>query len=253
MFQNDSANAPQQRSPSRSRTIATSIFGSSRSSSPSIASTEKKSVPEVRHVRHLRPAPLVELTLQSTAKSNALTKAIATELRSLLPQRLQLRDTWQCIYNLDQHGVSLATLYSKCYEYRDKLNERPGFVLVVKDSNGSIFGASVNEYFRPSASYYGNGECFLYKTQILQQEQGSGGGGMRFKAFPWTGLNDYQIYCTSEFISIGGGDGKYGLWLDDRLEKGLSSSTLTFGNEALSNDAGDGRLFSVHTVEVWKI
>lgn len=202
---------------------------------------------EVRPIRHLRPAPLVDLTLRTTASSNALTKNVAGELRSLLPQRLQLRDTWHCIYNLDQHGVSLATLYSKCHEYRDKLSERPGFVLIVKDNNGSIFGAFVNEYFRPSKSYYGNGECFLFKTQVLQQ------GGLRFKAFPWTGLNDYQIYCTSEFISVGGGDGKYGLWLDDRLEKGLSSTTLTFGNEALSNDAEDGRPFAVQTVEVWKI
>lgn len=207
----------------------------------------RETVQETRPVRHMKPVPLADLTLVSTARSDALTRTIATEVRSLLPPRLQLHDTWQCIYNLDQHGVSLGTLYAKCNDFRDKLGERPGFVLVVRDGRGSVFGGFVNEYFRPSASYFGNGECFLYKTQMLAQ------GGMRFKAFPWTGLNDYQIYCTTDFLSIGGGDGKYGLWLDDRLERGISSSTLTFGNEALSEDTEEGRVFDVQTVEVWKV
>lgn len=244
MFRDESPAPGQSRAHSRTRSIAASLFGTSRSSSP--ANVVEK-VPERRPVRHMRPPPLADLTLQTTSRSNALTKSIAMELRSLLPPRLQLTETWQCIYNLDQHGVSLGTLYAKCHEYRDKLGERPGFVLVVQDSRGSIFGAFVNEYFRPSKSYFGNGECFLYKTELLAQ------GGMRFKAFPWTGLNDYQMYCTAEFLSVGGGDGKYGLWLDDRLEKGISSSTLTFGNEALSNDAEEGRIFEVRTVEVWKV
>lgn len=244
MFRNDSLAPNQSRSHSRTRSVAASLFGTSRSSSPA---KEQEKAPEPRPIRHLRPPPLADLSLHTTASSNVLTKTIATEIRSLLPPRLQLHDTWHCIYNLDQHGVSLGTLYSKCFDYRDKLGERPGFVLVVKDSNGSIFGAFVNEYFRPASSYFGNGECFLYKTEMLKQ------GGMRFKAFPWTGLNDYQMYCTLDFLSVGGGDGKYGLWLDDRLEKGISSSTLTFGNEALPNNVEEGRTFAVDTVEIWKV
>lgn len=243
MFRNESGTQTANRSHSRTRSIANSLFGS-RGASP-VPVQEK--ITEERPIRHLRPQPLADLTLQSTAKTNALKKSVATEVRSLLPPRLQLHDTWDCIYNLDQHGVSLATLYRKCHDYRDKLGERPGFVLVVQDETGAIFGAFINEHLRPAGSYYGNGECFLYKTQISSQ------GGMRFKAFPWTGLNDYQIYCTAEFLSVGGGDGKYGLWLDDRLEKGLSSSTLTFGNETLCDGVSEGRPFRVQTVEVWKV
>lgn len=43
-------------------------------------------------------------------------------------------------------------------------------------------------------------------------------------------------------------DGHYGLWLDDNLEKGISSPCLTFGNEPLSDE---GNKFDVLGVELW--
>lgn len=45
-------------------------------------------------------------------------------------------------------------------------------------------------------------------------------------------------------------DGHYGLWLDDGLEKGVSASCQTFGNEPLSDE---GVKFDVLGVEVWYV
>lgn len=45
-------------------------------------------------------------------------------------------------------------------------------------------------------------------------------------------------------------DGRYGLWLDSSLEKGVSSHCQTFGNEAL---ADEGEKFDVLGVEVWYV
>jgi hypothetical protein len=45
-------------------------------------------------------------------------------------------------------------------------------------------------------------------------------------------------------------DGHYGLWLDDNLEKGVSETCPTFGNEPLSDD---GKKFDVMGVELWYI
>ncbi|KAK2853258.1 hypothetical protein FQN49_005253 [Arthroderma sp. PD_2] len=73
---------------------------------------------------------------------------------------------------------------------------------------------------------------------------------IRFKAFPYSGVNDYMIFCETGFLSVGGGDGHYGLWLDDSFEKGVSSPCLTFGNEPLSDE---GTKFDVLAVEVWSI
>ncbi|KAL2024804.1 hypothetical protein VTK56DRAFT_5625 [Thermocarpiscus australiensis] len=73
---------------------------------------------------------------------------------------------------------------------------------------------------------------------------------IRFKAFPYSGVNEYYMQCEAHFLSLGAGDGKYGLWLDDRLERGVSSTSQTFGNEPLSDE---GEKFGVLGVEVWVI
>lgn len=73
---------------------------------------------------------------------------------------------------------------------------------------------------------------------------------IRFKAFPYSGINDYHILSESTFFSVGGGDGRYGLWLDDTFERGVSGACLTFGNEPLSEE---GEKFDVMGVEVWAI
>lgn len=73
---------------------------------------------------------------------------------------------------------------------------------------------------------------------------------IRFKAFPYSGVNDYMMLCETGFLSVGGGDGHYGLWLDDTFEKGISSSCPTFGNEPLSDE---GEKFDIIGVELWTI
>lgn len=59
-----------------------------------------------------------------------------------------------------------------------------------------------------------------------------------------------MIYCEPSGLSVGGGDGHYGLWLDGVLERGVSSSCMTFGNEPLSDE---GVKFEVLGVEVWYV
>ncbi|KAF2196893.1 TLD-domain-containing protein [Delitschia confertaspora ATCC 74209] len=250
--------------------------------------------PPRRHASPFQPPPLTPLTLkgyksgtQSSAK--LLSTALAEEIRLLVPPRLQLVDTWNLTYSLEQNGVSLATLYEKCDEYRGK---RGGFVIVVKDSSGGIFGAYLSDPPHPSSHFYGTGECFLWRAHILNSipdmsslppppsadttnaqrmttvartksdTQGVPQSGktvrsgvstperIRFKAFPYSGVNDYLIFCEQGFLSVGGGDGHYGLWLDDNLENGVSSTCPTFGNEPLSDE---GTKFEVLGVELWYI
>ncbi|BFZ56801.1 oxidation resistance protein 1 [Savitreella phatthalungensis] len=226
------------------------------------------------------PQDLVLHTPIADPHRTALTVEVAKEIRSLLPTRLQLASEWECIYALDAHGVSLRTLYGRCEEAARKARagmQRPGYVVVVRDVDGvaagepvevveekttekrkevrhGVFGAFLNEHPRPHAGYFGNGECFLWRTDRI----GETGGDLRFKAFPWTGLNDYQCYCTPEFLSLGGGDeGRYALWLDESLSRGISSTTTTFGNEPLTGETCSGgpagSPFGVLAVEVWLI
>ena len=106
-------------------------------------------------------------------------------------------------------------------------------------------GASLSPTMSRSSSEK-NGHRSTQQQRWQQQ-----GDSIRFKAFPYSGINDYLIHCETDFLSVGGGDGKYGLWLDRVLERGVSSAgCLTFGNEGLSED---GEKFEVVGVEVWAV
>lgn len=264
-------------------------------------------IPPKRTLSPFQPPPLYPLHLKGYSKSTAesaqlLSKAIAEEIRLLVPPRLQLCEDWNLVYSLEQDGVSLGTLYKKCEEYRGLRN---GYVLVVKDGEGNLFGAYLTEAPHPSPHYYGTGECFLWRASILTAQPllqslppppsadttnmqrsttlasstnllsptSSHHGSLappspatpgffspnsgtstperiRFKAFPYSGVNDYMMLCDPTFLSVGGGDGHYGLWLDDTFERGISSPCPTFGNEALSDE---GEKFDILGVEIWSI
>ncbi|KAG2227095.1 hypothetical protein INT45_003825 [Circinella minor] len=163
------------------------------------------------------PAP--KLTDRRPDTVPVLTETIADQLRPYLPRRFRVAPQWTLLYSLDQHGTSLATLYRRVCS-----NKGP-CLLTIKDSDDQVFGAFLNETLKQSGSYYGTGECFLWKkiptTDLC-------------KVYPWTGKNEYMILAESDFIALGGGEGKFGLWINDDLERGHSERCPTFENEALS-------------------
>lgn len=255
--------------------------------------------PVRRTASPFRPPPLDPLVLHgyraSTPESaKLLTPAVAEEIRTMVPERLRIVDDWYLIYSLDQDGASLTTLYQRCRQYEGK---RAGFVLVVKDQVGGVslserahkqgcdanqqqtFGAYLSEYPHPAHSYFGNGECFLWRASTLamlplppsadttnmtrtttlapptstsksssRTQSPAPSETIRFKAFPYSGLNDFCMNCETGFLSVGSGGGHYGLWLDDSLEIGHSSRCETFGNEPLSDE---GTKFGIIGVELW--
>lgn len=100
--------------------------------------------PPYRTASPFQPPPLYPVGLKGyhegtpeTAK--LLSKALAEEIRLLVPARLQLCEEWNLVYSLEQDGVSLGTLYKKCDELRGLRN---GFVLVVKDGEGGVSSPS---------------------------------------------------------------------------------------------------------------
>ncbi|KAJ5119771.1 Oxidation resistance protein 1 [Penicillium atrosanguineum] len=290
-----------------------------------------------------QPPPLTPLSLiipkgQDLLQQQLLTRALAEEIRLLVPARLQLVENWRLAYSLDRDGASLSTLYDNCEEFSHR-SPRAGYVLVVRDSSpaGAVFGAYMTDLPHPDSQFFGTGECFLWRASILpppstlglaftsdgpQTEEAleraglppppsadtthagrwstfrsdpgaksrtaspahnlnmniktnlaaASGGALappspssvgtpsrsgastperiRFKAFPYSGVNDYMMFCETGFLSLGGGDGRYGLWVDSGLEKGVSSHCQTFGNEPLSDE---GEKFDILGIEVWYV
>lgn len=270
-------------------------------------STSPEVFTPLRTASPFQPPPLTPLTLSSGAETDPhssslqqqlLSRALAEEIRLLVPARLQLVDTWRLAYSLDRDGASLSTLFANCNDYAQR-SPRAGFVLVVRDAspNGAVFGAYMTDPPHPSTYYFGTGECFLWRASVLPppnlmgldkvtQAAGEGAGTgpdagsppsedllelaglppppsadttnagrwstlrgdskrttansssnttspinhlapprsqsqtptldsrasgastperIRFKAFPYSGVNDYMMFCETGFLSLGGG------------------------------------------------
>jgi hypothetical protein len=153
-----------------------------------------------------------------------------------------LPKTWNLLYSLDQHGISLRTLYT-----RSEKHPHPS-ILAVQNAAGTVFGACVGEGIRlQPGAYYGGGESFLWRAEA--------DGSVR--VWKWTGRNDYVALCETDSISFGGGDGHYGLFLDDTLFDGSSASCPTFDNEPLCAPGtplrGCEARFECVGVEVWGV
>ena len=212
---------------------------------------------------HDSDPPLTPITLNGfseTTTERILTEKLAEEIRLMMPVRLQVQENWTLVYSLHQHGVSLATLYSRCKSFN---SPQAGFVVIVKDRRENIFGAYLSDYPHVHHHYYGTGECFLFKfiqlsqsselnlspdsstilhstahatirkhehsplssyhssAEALQISNHSSAHEIprpssssstdttsphhQFKGFSYTGLNDYMILCTPQFLSVGGG------------------------------------------------
>lgn len=100
--------------------------------------------PPKRKLSPFQPPPLTPLTLDGYKESTSaggrlLSKALAEEIRLLVPPRLQLVDTWKLGYSLEQDGSSLKSLFSSMEAYKGK---RGGFVLVVRDAAGGVWSSS---------------------------------------------------------------------------------------------------------------
>ena len=75
------------------------------------------------------------------------------QLRPYLPALKRLARSWLLLYSLDQHGISLNTLYTRCEAHQGSA------LLVLRDSNDAVFGVWMGEGIKQcKGSYYGSGE-----------------------------------------------------------------------------------------------
>ncbi|XP_062863938.1 oxidation resistance protein 1 [Trichomycterus rosablanca] len=150
------------------------------------------------------------------------------ELSNELPPRT-VGHPWKLAYSTSKHGASLKTLYRKL-----GASDSP-VLLIIRDHNEQVFGGFLSHPLRPSDTFYGTGETFLF---LLRP---------RFKCFHWTGENMFFIKGDLDSFAIGGGSGHFGLWVDEALYVGRSSPCYTFNNCSLSETSD----FRVLELEAW--
>ncbi|XP_032079097.1 oxidation resistance protein 1 isoform X3 [Thamnophis elegans] len=136
---------------------------------------------------------------------------------------------WTLVFSTAKHGMSLKTLY------RTMAGLDTPVLLVIKDSDGQIFGALASEPFKVSDGFYGTGETFLFTFCP------------EFEVFKWTGDNMFFLKGDMDALAFGGGGGEFALWLDGDLYHGRSNSCKTFGNRILSKKED----FIIQDIEIW--
>ncbi|KAK0454161.1 TLD-domain-containing protein [Desarmillaria tabescens] len=186
----------------------------------------------------------VELRGRRENTVGVLDAVLANMIRPRLPALSRLPRTWTLLYSLDQHGISLNTLYS-----RSEQPKPAGALVVMKDDGDTIFGAFVGDGIRQSRGrgYYGSGESFLWRYS-----------NCKLSVYKPTGRNSYIALCEPDYLSFGGGDdGAYGLYIDKSLLEGSSARCVTFGNEVLCSPgrarAGGAVGFECVGLEVWRV
>mmetsp|Transcript_19246 Transcript_19246/g.40328 ORF Transcript_19246/g.40328 Transcript_19246/m.40328 type:complete len:665 (+) Transcript_19246:48-2042(+) len=203
-----------------------------------------------------------------------LSRKQMNDIRKLiLPPSLHHRP-WKRIYSLSRDGDSFISFQKLVGEWNAKGPGGHSTVLVVKSSQGEVFGGFTSVPFIdtvifPSGSASG---CCLFKavveeTQIeTEKEVGDKDDfetdenescsiivyGKNKHASPKRIVFD----ATRRIIAFGGGtvggeDEGFGLCLEDGFAKGSTSRCEAFGNDPLVVRGEPGGLFDVLDVEVW--
>lgn len=145
-----------------------------------------------------------------------LQEEVVWAMRSHIPIRYKYHD-WKMIFSTAMHGTSLLTFYKQ-------LDSKSPTILVIRDTDGHIFGGFASEPWHVSKTFFGTGESFLFSVVPT------------FAVYTWTGADDFYCIGKRDFLAMGGGgaSGRYGLWLDSELSAGTSEVCKTFLNRRLS-------------------
>jgi hypothetical protein len=206
----------------------------------------------IKGIRNPVPAEPNEVILNSY---------ICNAIYHSFPKRLRIKRSLTLLYSLQNHGSSLSTFYE-----RSNAGYGTAQVLVIKDDNDNIFGCFTAEPFKINNGFYGTGESFLFKVQkpktlgrrknfginrvrSKDSAMGDDGGAQNgeVKIFPWAKTNYLFINSTNEYVAVGSGRGKFGIWCDGQFQRGQSYPTETFHNECLAGS----EQFNIVNVELW--
>ncbi|OUM65953.1 hypothetical protein PIROE2DRAFT_67157 [Piromyces sp. E2] len=212
----------------------------------------------VKGIRNPVPADPKEILLNSY---------ICNGIYHSFPKRLRIKRSLTLLYSLQNHGSSLKTFYE-----RSNAGYGTAQVLVIRDDSDNIFGCFTAEPFKINNGFYGTGESFLFKyTKPKSKSVGnrrpsfgishirSRDSGVRrnntntdspngtLKVYPWAKTNYLFINSTNEYVAVGSGKGKYGIWCDNNFQKGSSFPTETYHNDMLSGTEH----FNIVNVELW--
>jgi hypothetical protein len=202
-------------------------------------------------------------------------------LQNFLPPGVSEQNFW-LKYSLVRDGASLFSLLTH-------IRGAKNTVIAIETVDGEVFGSFTSSPWRKNWSYYGNGDCFLWRMRRTRSDKDLQHSIIdqaklesELDVYYWTGRNELVQYCTHDMIAIGGGalsdfdtvpsatdeerdspesipeftktaQGGFGLAIDSDLFRATSSSCATFQNPPLSKVHADGSPFEILNLEVWTL
>jgi len=157
-----------------------------------------------------------------------LTPELFLELSKALPWSLR-HSTWERCFCIARDGDSIQHMLRLCQPYNQTL-------LVLQTTQGQVLGAFCTGKWqlfskknnKNNNKYYGTGQSFLFNVNQKQS----------CNIYKWTGTNEYCQLCSLESgrIAMGGGNGDFGLVLEDNFSIGHSGQCATYANPPLAGD-----------------
>ncbi|XP_072278491.1 MTOR-associated protein MEAK7 [Pyxicephalus adspersus] len=158
-------------------------------------------------------------------------------LNSHLPTDMQLR--WRLLFSTQIHGESFSQLCGHLVDQGPSL-------LVLRDSDGFIFGGFASQNWEVKPQFQGDSRCFLFSAYP------------RLDIYTYTGYNDHYMYLNHgqqtmpNGLGMGGQHEYFGLWIDSNFGKGHSKAKprcTTYNSPQLSAKED----FTIDALEVWAL
>ena len=162
-----------------------------------------------------------------------------------MPRNLRMYK-WKRIFSIARDGDAFITMIEKCSAYKHTL-------IVIKTTKGHTLGGFASEPwknqdgFNKRHSYFGTGICFLFTDHLPEGSSDHGNSSndddrattdddkKQLVTYKWSGVNDYCQICDVDRrkIAMGGGEGDFGIIVEDSFLRGSSGHCGTFDNPPL--------------------
>jgi len=171
------------------------------------------------------------------------------QIRSALPDTLRMNQ-WERCFAIGRDGDSMISLLNLCSQYSYT-------ILVIQTTQNEILGGFATECWnvgkgtRPKSSYYGTGQSFLFCSDpdVIPGTDDERNEDDEFAIYSWTGMNDYCQICSPEQNRLAmGGEGDFGLVVQDNFSIGQTGRSMTFRNPPLVSTGGR---FEIAALEVY--
>lgn len=161
-----------------------------------------------------------------------------------LPRNLRMYE-WERVFCISRDGDAFFTMLEMCSTFKHTL-------IVIKTTTGNILGGFASETWKDQDGYdyrnsfYGTGICFLFSDFPSNTDPDK-----KLSFYPWTGVNNYCQICDVDRgkIAMGGGEGDFGLIIDDAFRRGSTGRCSTFNNPTLVPSIGGS--FDILEFEVY--